>query len=410
MKHQEIQLDDDTSLLLAAIAEAKDDPLLIAEVAQIDPTEFRKFISECGEIEDKNASQLLRAAESVHPRSIERKKNNHPHITSDNISMKATYTSAIVSKMSPFRLMLILYFGLALSLIYCLLGSTLLWYFRGRSDAQLFFAAFTTSFKTLISLGLILGTALIAYLTQDVIPQTIEAAFRGRLPQDYYYYKRRFASPRISLTFSAEFIVVGFVIFSYCQFPLSRPGEILMLIAACTEYGLGMYVVRKLIYTGMMLHSLLPIPVARNLFRKRELDAISPYVQVVSTLTVIFVCVHIIGYYGGPFLYGSLLGQNIKPFLLLPALMAIFVLLTTTFYPQVILRRIYGQSIDVEVVRLRKALRNENLSAYEKRSYLMEYSKMSHDELQSSLRSLTLEALPTWITILITVLGPLLRR
>jgi hypothetical protein len=307
--------------------------------------------------------------------------------------------------------MLMLYLGLAVSIVYGLLGSALLFYLGGKSEAQSFFLAYTTSFKTIISLGLILGTALIAYRMQNVILMTIESAYSTRqVSKDYFYYKRRFVSLRLSITLSIESLLVGFVIFSYCQFPLSRPGEVLMIIAACAEYALGTYVIRKLIYIGMMLHSLLHVTVERNLFRKRELDAVIPYVLVVSTLTGIFVCMQVLSYYGGPFLYGSILGQSIKTFLLLPALIGVPLLLVLSFYPQVVLKKVYDQSIDVEIRRLKKAMNKASLSLYEKRSYLMEFDTRSRDELNASLKWLLLEALPTWITILITVLGPLLSR
>lgn len=61
-----------------------------------------------------------------------------------------------------------------------------------------------------------------------------------------------------------------------------------MLVAACAEYGVAAYIGRKLMYSGLMLHSLLPITVTRNLFRERELDAINPYVHAASTLTIIW--------------------------------------------------------------------------------------------------------------------------
>lgn len=69
--------------------------------------------------------------------------------------------------------------------------------------------------------------------------------------------------------------------------------------------------------------------------------------------------------------------------------MVILVLLILTFYPRAILQKLYSQSIDIEIKRLNKSMQNEALSAYEKRSYLMAYGKMSRD---------------------ITVLGFLLRR
>jgi hypothetical protein len=304
-----------------------------------------------------------------------------------------------------------LFLGLGVSFVYGLLGSAILWYWVSTPDAQLFFEAYTSSFKTIVSLGLSLGTALIVYLCQNVIPETIEKAFTdAQLAEtDYAYYKRRFASLWLSIEFSAEFIVVGFIIFSYCRFPLSGGGDTLMIIAACTQYAVGVYIGRKLGYAGMMLHSLLRAPIKRNLFKKRELDAINTYVHVASTLTVIFAYIHTMGYFQGPFLYNSILGQSIKPFLLIPAIIATPVLLIFNFYPRAVLRKVYSQSIDFEIKRLKRVLRSESLSSFEKRSYLMEVDKMCRDELRYSLQ-LTLSDLPIGITILIMLLQPLLSR
>jgi len=314
-------------------------------------------------------------------------------------------------RLSPFRMMNYLFLGLGVSLVYGLLGSAILWYWAGTSDAQLFFEAYTTSFKTIISLGLSLGTALIVYLCQNVIPDTIEKAFTDAQLEvtDYAYYKRRFASLWLSIEFSAEFIVVGFIIFSYSRFPLSRGGDALMIIAACIQYALGVYIGRKLGYAGMMLHSLLRAPIKRNLFKKRELDAINAYVHVASTLTVIFAYIHTMGYFQGPFKYDSILGQSIKPFLLIPAIIATPVLLIFNFYPRAVLRKVYSQSIDFEIKKLKRALQSASLSALEKRSYLMEVDKMCRDELRYSLQ-LTLSDLPIGVTILIMLLQPLLSR
>ncbi len=268
---------------------------------------------------------------------------------------------------------------------------------------------YTTSFKTLFSFGLIFGTAIIVFRSQNVIPETIEAAFdNAHLSKTkYFLYKKRFQSPRRSITFSADFTVVAFVIFSYCEFPLSKLTEAIMIVAACAQYAPGVYVGRKLFYAGMMLHSLLATRVTRNLFRERELDEINSYVHVVSTLTVIFVYIHVVGYYGGPFLYGSFLGQSIKSLLILPAIIATPVLLIFTFYPRAVLRKLYSQSIDCEIESLRQVLHNEKLTSFEKRSYLIEFDKMSRDELRYSLQ-FTLSDLPIGITILIMVLQPLM--
>jgi len=316
-----------------------------------------------------------------------------------------------VQRLSPFRMMNYLFLGLGISLAYGLFGLGLLWYLGGKSEAQLFFASYTTSFKTIVAFGLSIGTALIVYLCQNVIPETIENAFTKTQLADtgYSYYKNRFASLWLSIEFSAELVVIGFIVFTYCQFPLSRRGEVLMIIAACAQYALGAYIGRKLGYAGMMLHSLLDAPITRNLFKKRELDSINTYVNVASTLTVIFAYIHTIGYFQGPFLYGSMLGQSIKPFLLIPVIIATPVLLIFNFYPRAVLRKVYGQSIDVEIKRLQKVLQDEGLSPIEKRSYLIEFNKMCRDELRYSLH-LTLNDLPIGITILFMLLQPLLKR
>lgn len=311
---------------------------------------------------------------------------------------------------SPFRLMLLFNGGLALSLGYGLLGWGVVWYFDGLAEAQRFFEAYTLSFKTIISLGLIIGTALIINRIQNVIPDTIEAAFNGQLSEDYHYYKQRFKSLRVTITFCGEFIVWAFVLFSRSQFPLPPLGQNLMIFAVCAEFGFAAYVGRKLMYSGMMLHSLMPLTVTRNLFQRRELDAINPYVHVASTLTIIFVYVHVSNYYSGPFGFGCpYFGKSLKLFLLLPAIIATPVLLIFNFYPRAILRKLYSQSIDIEIKNLKKAMRNSSLSTYEKRSYQLEVDKMSRDELRYNLQ-LTLSDVPIGITILIMVLQPLLGK
>jgi hypothetical protein len=309
---------------------------------------------------------------------------------------------------SPYPPLLLFFLGLILSVAYGVGGALIVWRINGLAEAQLFFAAYTTSFKTVLSLGIILSTAFLVCYGQKVIPATIEKAFKGQLTKDYYYYKRRFSSLRISLTYSGQMVVVAFVIFSSSQFPLSQPGANLMLFAACTEYALAVYVGRKLMYTACMLNSLLAIPVKRNLFRKRELDGINPYIHVASTLTIIFLYIHMMSYYYGPFLFGSIAEKSMRIFLLFLPLISTPVLLILNFYPRVVLTKIYDQSIDVEKARLKKAMRNEAITPYEKRSYLIEFEQMSREQLRHSLQ-LTLTDLPIGITILIMILQPLLK-
>src|SRR5215216_5595374 len=72
-----IRIDETTSLLLRAIANADDDPLLLATLAEIDADEFRQFMAECGE-DSKEALQLLGAAE-FRERVVRERRNRLEH-------------------------------------------------------------------------------------------------------------------------------------------------------------------------------------------------------------------------------------------------------------------------------------------------------------------------------------------
>lgn len=307
--------------------------------------------------------------------------------------------------------MLILFSGLGISVAYGLLGSALLWFIDGQAEAQSFFVAYTKSFKTIISLGLAIGTALVIFRTQDEVPKIIETAFiKTQLSKtNYYIYEQHFRSLFRTITFAAQLSVIAFIIFSYCKFPLSQRAEPLMMIAVCVQYALGAYVGRKLVYIGMMLHALMNVKVTRNLFKERELDEINTYVNVASTLTIISVYIHVISYYNGPFMFDSVVLESIRIFIIFPAVIATPVLLIFNFYPRAILRKLYSQSIDIEIKNLQEKLQSESLTAFEKHSYLIEFKKMSSDELRYSLQ-LTLSDLPIGITILFMLLDPLLKK
>lgn len=307
--------------------------------------------------------------------------------------------------------MFILFYGLLASLVYGLLGAALVWYLNDKPEAQLFFEHYTKSFKTLFLLGLAIGVGIIAYRTQNIVPETVEKAFtEEQLSEtDYFDHKANFENLFYTIKFMALLSVAGFVIFKYCRFPLSQPGETLMLIAVWIQYAIGAYVGRKLLHIGMMLHSLLDVKITRNLFEKRELDNINTYVNAASTVTIICTYVHVASYYAGPFLYDSMFKDGVKIFIALPAILATPVLLIFNFYPRYVLRKLYSQSIDIEIKKLQKVMQNETLSAYEKRAHIIEFNKMAQDELRYSLQ-LSLTDLPIGITILIMVLEPILRR
>ena len=292
--------------------------------------------------------------------------------------------------------------GFAISLGYGLLASVLVYSVHGLGAALVFFHTYTTSFHTLVSLGLILGTALIVGDTQQVIPTIIEESFEDSELEGtaYCHFKGLLFNRRRSITWSSELALASFLIFILCKFPPPLLSENLMILAACAEYAFGVYVGRKLFYSALMLHSLLKVPVTRNLFKDRKLDSINSYVNVASTLTVIFGYVHLQNYYHGPFLFDGPIGESAKALLLMPVVIGTPVVLIFNFYPRMILKHIYGQSIDLEIQNLKERLRDESLSTFERLSYVIEFEKQRRDELRYRLR-LALSDLPIGLTVLV---------
>lgn len=310
---------------------------------------------------------------------------------------------------SPIRLMWLIFIGFAISLAYGLCSATLLYAVSGKADAQKFLTLYIGPFNTLVSLGVIAGTTLIVGFSQKIIPETIEAAFKKtELPTAYFENRRKYFSIPRNMIFASGLIVIGFIIFDLCHFPLSGLAEALMMIAGCAQWALASYVGRKLRYGGMMLHSLLAVNVKRNLFKERELDIINTAVHIASTMTVIFVYLNVRSYYSGPFLYDSFIGRSAQVFLLLPAIIATPVLLIFNFSPREVLRKIYDKSIDVEVANLQELLKSEALSPFEMKLRLMELGRMYREELRYSLQ-LTFSDLPIGVTILVMVAEPIIK-
>lgn len=307
--------------------------------------------------------------------------------------------------------MLQAFLGLAISLAYGLIAAVILYVLMGACVAQPFLTMYIERFNTLASLGLIAGTALIVGKSQKVIPATIEAAFTNEelTPTGYFEQKLLFYSRRRTVNFATEMIMISFLIFRACHFPLTGPADAFMMIAVCAQWALASYVGRKLRYAGIMLHSLLKIEVTRNLFKERQLDDINTAVHIASTLTLIWVYVHVRGSYAAPFRYDSFIGHSAQVFLLLPAVLAVPVLLIFTFLPREALRKIYNKSIDAEVKRLHVVLQSETSNPFEKRLYLMQFSKMCREELRYSLQ-LTLSDLPIAITIVVMLVEPIIKR
>ncbi|MDP9193128.1 MAG: hypothetical protein M3P06_15630 [Acidobacteriota bacterium] len=312
-------------------------------------------------------------------------------------------------ELSPLRLMQTVFRGIGISVLYGIISFALIIHSDGSAAAYDFAVAFIRSYNSLISFGLIIGSTLIVYRSQNIIPETIETTFREDetelWPNGYLFYLDRYENRIRSLMIIAVYATFGFLIFSTCRFKISPIADLSMMLCACAQWGMGVYIGRKLCYAGMMLHSLRCVTVRKNLFKTRSLDSVTSYVHIIGTLTMVFVYVHVRGYYNGPFQFDTLFRDGPRTLLILPAFVATPVLLIFTFYSRSVVQRLYSRSIDFEIEHVRALLRSENLTRFEERSYLAELDKMSRDELRYSLQ-LALSDLPIMATVAVMVLEP----
>lgn len=304
-----------------------------------------------------------------------------------------------------FFLMNSAFLGFILTAFYGVLTSLAVWFLT--PDAfQRYHEAFFITFNCAIAGGLVATTAILILRTQGYIPQIVEGAFTQRELNgtDYYPNKARFLSVVRSLTFSSSFAIGAVAIFYLARFPFRGPAEYFMIAFGCAQYAMGVYVGRKLFYIAQMLRAIDGLKVRKDLFQDDRLAGITTYVNSASTLTLIMVFVGVRSYYYAPFEYDSLFGNSVKAFMLLPAVIAIPVLALFNYFPRSVVRRLYEQSIDFSLKQTRRQFRNENLSEFGKLTYLVEYDKISQDELKYRLR-MTLTDLPMAATLAIAVIS-----
>lgn len=312
---------------------------------------------------------------------------------------------------SLFQLMNQMFWGFAVALAYGVITAGAVWYFEKPDVLKRYLDAYFVTFNCLIAGGLIIGTSIFVWWTQESIPSFIEDSFDvdalGKTT--FLKQKERFLSLRRSMTFSTMFIVAAFLIFYFCQFPFRGLPEYLLIAFACVQYGLGVYVGRKLFYVAQMLNSIEEIKLSKNIFKDDTLGQIVSYVNILSTLTIVFVYVHVTSYFQGPFELNPTYGSALRVALMLPAVIAAPVLIIFNFYPRAVLRRLYSRSINDQVSRLTERLKNQNLSEYERTSCVIEYDKLWKEELRNRLR-LSLSDLPIGVTIVIMIVGLFVKR
>ncbi|HZF93895.1 MAG TPA: hypothetical protein VEZ20_03380 [Allosphingosinicella sp.] len=304
-----------------------------------------------------------------------------------------------------FFLMNSAFLGFVLTALYGILTSLAVWILTP-GDFQRYHQAFFVTINCAVAGGLVSTTAILILRTQDFVPKIVESAFTRRELEgtDYYPNKARFCSLTRSLTFSSSFAIGAVAIFYLARFPFRGPAEYFMIAFGCAQYAMGVYVGRKLFYIAQMLRAIDGLKVKRDLFQKDRLAGITTYVNAASTCTAIMVFVGVRSYYYAPFQYDSLFGNSVKIFMLLPAVIAIPVLALFNYFPRSVVRRLYERSIRLSQERMKRQFRNVNLSEFEKLTYLVEYGKISQDELRYRLR-MTLTDLPMAATLAIAVIS-----
>lgn len=309
-----------------------------------------------------------------------------------------------------FFLMNHVFYGFGLSVLYGILTVVAVWFASNAASANAYAKAFFSSFNCAIAGGFVISAAILIFKSQAWIPELIEKTFDAEQLTDTEYaeHKRRFFAASRSASFATIFVAIAFFIFSFAKFPFDGWAEAFLIAFCCLEYGLGVYVGRKLFYIAQMLHSIESIEAKEDIFKEDKLGMISTYVNTISTITAVFVFVIVMSHYYGPFEYSSVAGDNVRLVLLLPAVIAIPVLALFNFYPRTVLKNLYSKSINNQVDRIKAQLKDEKLSEFERLTYLIEYDKMSRDELKYRMR-VTLSDLPIAITIIFMIVGVFLK-
>lgn len=297
------------------------------------------------------------------------------------------------------------FWGLAISVAYAAASAGVVFWLQPGA-LEPYVEVFVISFNCIISGGLIIGASLFVYSSQGCVPKFIEVSFDAEslAKTKYAKQKARYLSRGRSMRFATYFTLASSLIFYVCKFPFDGAAQYFLIAFGCIEYALGIYVGRKLYYIAKMLHAVGGVEITRDIFRQDALGSVVSYVNILSTLTVVFVYVHVKSYYNGPFQYPHGFAHTLQFLLLLPAIVATPVIVVFNFYPRTVLRQLYSRSIKQDVDHLLEQLRRRNLSEYERLSYVVEYDALARDELKTRLQ-LSLSDLPIGLTIVLMVVA-----
>jgi hypothetical protein len=295
--------------------------------------------------------------------------------------------------------------GFALSVLYGAMSAAALWRFGHASDFEPYLRAYFVTFNCAVSGGLVFATAFVVYRTQNDIPDIIENNFTPRELEKTGYLRQRtrFFSAWRTCILSSGFAGAAGFIFYYAQFPFRGLPRDLLIAVACIQYAAGVYIGRKLFHIGGMLRLITHARITKDIFSIDSLSWVSTYVNSVSTVTAITVYAGVRSYYSAHFVYKSVFGESVKTAMLLPAIIAIPVLVFS-YYSRSAVKKVYERSIEMSLEKIRNIGKEEGWSKFETDVKIIMANKALRDELNSRLRT-TLEDLPMVVVVGIALLG-----
>ena len=290
-------------------------------------------------------------------------------------------------------------------------AGTVVWRTEKSSIFLKFIDAYFVTFNCVITTGLAIGVVYFIWRTQyhiiDVIEKTFDTA--DLQSPDFQENKGRFLNYQRSAIFSGNFIIIAFVIFFFAGFKFQGFPQYVLIGVGCAQYGLGVYVGRKLFYFAKILNSVENLKPKVDVFNDEKLGLIASYVNIASTLTLIFVYTHVKSFYYGPFDFQMGIGNAAKQFFLLPAIIATPVLVIFNFYPRGVLRTLYTRSIEEKLADLTKKLgQQNNITLLDRLKYIADREKMSREEMRYRLQ-LSLSDIPIGLAIF-TMIFSLIRK
>lgn len=284
---------------------------------------------------------------------------------------------------------------------------------RAYADTEL--ASRTVRFFIFDYGGLIAGSAcaalfLMSVLVLRMIPQLIEEAISSAQIKDtgYDFWKARFDSSRLGVAQFATYFLGGFAIYSLLQFQVRDDLQIFFVVFTSLQYGFGGFIGRKLWCVGHMLRSLENVKPRNNLLEIEALPRLIYVVNIFTFLTLMMTIIHT--YFHAQLEYRTSFDvvQLLRPFVYLPLVLAIPVIILFNFYPRMVVNRLYLRSIRQRKDWLSRKMQKSGEPEIAQLKHTIDYEKYLNEEFRYR-QHVALSELPVALTITVAVIVTVVR-